>query len=137
MEILLLEVASNLYGIDQRCVRRVIDPRREPVVEEPEERRASYGGERLRLVDVRRDLEEAPNERADGGSRAYLLVDSAREGSSLRYLLSVDEARAIVSVDGDRVYPIPPYIFEEKTDCFRGVFEYRGRLQLLINEQRL
>jgi chemotaxis signal transduction protein len=137
MDILLLEVASNLYGIDQRCVRRVIDPRRETVLEEPHERRASYAGEQFRLVDVRRDLEDGAEDGAQGASRAYLLVDSAREGSPLRYLLSVDGARSIVSVEGERVYPIPPYIFEEKTDCFRGVFEYRGRLQLLFDEQRL
>jgi hypothetical protein len=49
----------------------------------------------------------------------------------------VDGARSIVEVEGDRVFPIPPYIFAEKTDCFRGVFEYRGRLQLLFNEQCL
>ena len=56
---------------------------------------------------------------------------------SARLLLSVDEARSIISIGGEEVYPIPPYVFEEMTDCFRGVFEYRGRLQLLFNEQRL
>ncbi len=137
MEILLLEVASNLYGIDQHCVRRVIDPRREPVQTEPEARRAFYGGEELRLVNVRQELEGASGTGDEEGPRAYLLIDSAREGSRLRYLLGVDGARAIVDVDGDHLYPIPPYIFEEKTDCFRGVFEYRGRLQLLFNEQCL
>lgn len=137
MEILLLEVASNLYGIDQLCVRRVIDPRREPVKEQPEGRRAVYGGEEFRLVDVRRNLEESPAGREEKGARAYLLVDSARDGARVRYLIAVDGARAIVNVEGERLYPIPPYIFEEKTDCFRGVFEYRGRLQLLFNEQRL
>lgn len=137
MEILLLEVDSNLYGIAQFCVRRIIDPRREPVQEQPEGRRAVYGGEEYRLVDIRRDLEGTPAAGEERGARAYLLIDASRDGSPLRYLLSVDGARAIVNVDGDRLYPIPPYIFEEKTDCFRGVFEYRGRLQLLVNEQCL
>jgi chemotaxis signal transduction protein len=137
MEILLLEVASNLYGIDQHCVRRVIDPSREEVHEEAEGRRASYRGEEYRLVDIRRDLEGIPGDGHPARSRAYLLIDSAREGSPLRYLLSVDGAKAIVNLEGDRLYPIPPYVFEERTDCFRGIFEYRGRLQLLFNEQCL
>jgi chemotaxis signal transduction protein len=137
VEILLLEVAAGLYGIPQDCVRRVIDPRRERVEESAGSRRASYGGEELRLVDVRRDLERSAEPGDRNGTRAYLLIDSTREGEPLRYLLSVDGARSIVEVEGDRVFPIPPYIFAEKTDCFRGVFEYRGRLQLLFNEQCL
>lgn len=137
MNILLLAVDENVYGIDQRCVLRVIDPRREPVLEEPEERRASYRGEQLRLVDVRRDLEQVPGARGKGQPPAYVLVTSNGESESARYLLLVDEARSIISVGGDKVFPIPPYVFEEMTDCFRGVFEYRGRLQLLFNEQRL
>lgn len=137
VEILLLEVAAGLYGIPQQCVRRVIDPRRERVHESAGRRRASYDGEELRLVDIRRDLEKASDPGEGNGARAYLLIDSIREGAPLRYLLSVDGARSIVNVEGDRVFPIPPYIFAEKTDCFRGVFEYRGRLQLLFNEQCL
>ncbi len=137
MNILLLAVNSNVYGIDQHCVLRVIDPRREEVVEEPAERRASYRGESFRLVDVRRDLEQALAPREADRPSAYLLVGPSGDGSGERYLLSVDEARSIIHLGGEQVYPIPPYIFEEMTDCFRGVFEYRGRLQLLINEQRL
>ncbi|MCZ6779767.1 MAG: chemotaxis protein CheW [Acidobacteria bacterium] len=137
MNILLLAVDENVYGIDQRCVLRVIDPRREPVHEDLNEHRASYRGEQLRLVDVRRDLEQVPGTREEGQAPAYLLVKSKDDGDSGRYLLSVDEARAIISVSGNEVFPIPPYVFEEMTDCFRGVFEYQGRLQLLFNEQRL
>lgn len=137
MEILLLEVASTVYGIDQHCVRRVIDPSREPVREEAQGRRAHYRGEEYRLVDIRRDLERSSGPDGRSGARAYLLIDAARDGSSLHYLLSVDGARSIVSLEGDRLYPIPPYVFQERTDCFRGLFEYRGRLQLLFNEQCL
>jgi hypothetical protein len=137
MDILLLEVASALYGIDRLCVRRVIDPRREPVQEEPQGRSARYRGEQYRLVDVRRDLEGDGGSAPDGSDRAYLLVDSSKEGAPLRYLLGIDGARATVKLQGERLYPIPPYIFAERTDCFRGVFEYRGRLQLLFNEQCL
>jgi len=137
MDILLLEVASTLYGIDRLCVRRVIDPRREPVEEEAEGRSARYRGEQYRLVDIRRDLEGDGAPAPEAGGRSYLLVDSEKEGSRLRYLLGIDGARATVKLEGERLYPIPPYIFAEKTDCFRGVFEYRGRLQLLFNEQCL
>jgi len=137
MKILLLAVDENVYGIDQRCVLKVIDPRREPVHEEFNEHRASYQGEQLRLVDVRRDLEQVPGAQGAGQATAYLLVRSKDDSDSGRFLLSVDEARAIISVNGNEVFPIPPYVFEEMTDCFRGVFEYHGRLQLLFNEQRL
>jgi hypothetical protein len=88
-------------------------------------------------VDVRRDLEQVPGTRGEGPPPAYVLVNSNGGGESARLLLSVDEARSIISIGGEEVYPIPPYVFEEMTDCFRGVFEYRGRLQLLFNEQRL
>ncbi len=136
MNILLLAVDENVYGIDQRCVLRVIDPRREPVQEDLKDHRASYRGEELRLVDVRHDLERLPGVREKGEAPAYILVKSKDDDESGRYLLSVDEARSIISVGGSEVFPIPPYVFEEMTDCFRGVFEYQGRLQLLFNEQR-
>jgi purine-binding chemotaxis protein CheW len=136
LELLMFELAGELYAIDIEHVVEIVTPR--PVTRVPNADASIVGIISLRgmivtLIDARSRLRHRATAAASAPDERVIVVDLA--GENMGFV--VDRVLRVVKIEADAVDAHPVVHTSEQEESVRGVFRHLGALTILLDLEKL
>ena len=136
LELLMFELAGELYAIDIEHVVEIVTPR--PITSVPNADASVVGiislrGMIITLIDARSRLRHRPAPGASGPDVRVIVVEIA--GENMGFV--VDRVLRVVKIEADAVDAHPVVHTSEQEDSVRGVFRHAGALTILLDLEKL
>ena len=130
-KLVLLEIRERLYGLELHLVRGI--HKANTLIEEVSVGGDMYvrepDGENMPLFDLTAILGRAPIEGPSLGEIVLVNLETRSLG------LKVGKVNRVVSVDDDRIEPLPSVLREPSLSCFPQVLKHEGELVLLLDPE--
>lgn len=136
LELLMFELAGELYAIDIEHVVEIVTPR--PVTRVPNADASIVGIISLRgmivtLIDARSRLRHRATPAASAPDERVIVVELA--GENMGFV--VDRVLRVVKIEADAVDAHPVVHTSEQEESVRGVFRHAGALTILLDLEKL